>query len=118
MGQGRRYDPLEKALHEFRKCVFCGFCESSCPTLSETGDRGYGPRGRVRIVGLLLNGIYSRKTAEYLYTCLLCYACVPPCPTGVDIPGIVEAGRAMLVKLSQEKTLASIPAYVAGRVSP
>jgi glycolate oxidase iron-sulfur subunit len=98
---GAKYDPYKKAEEEFRKCVFCGFCESSCPTLEETGLRGYGPRGRVRVVGLLLNGIYSKKTSEYLYTCLLCYACVPPCPTGVDIPGIVEAGRSILVRLSR-----------------
>ncbi|MDT7888380.1 MAG: (Fe-S)-binding protein [Desulfurococcales archaeon] len=98
MRQGPKNDPFARAWEEFNKCVFCGFCEASCPTLAETEERGYGPRGRVRVVGLLLNGIYSEKTAEYLYTCLLCYACVPPCPTGVNIPGIVEAGRAILVR--------------------
>ncbi|MFZ8824149.1 MAG: 4Fe-4S dicluster domain-containing protein [Desulfurococcales archaeon] len=111
MRQGTRYDPIAKAREEFNKCVFCGFCESSCPTLSETSERGYGPRGRVRVVGLLLNGIYSEKTAEYLYTCLLCYACVPPCPTGVDIPGIVEAGRAILVRISQGMRVKSISSH-------
>jgi len=47
MRQGTRYDPIAKAGEEFNKCVSAAICESSCPTLAETGERGYGPRGRV-----------------------------------------------------------------------
>ncbi len=88
---------------EYSKCVFCGFCENTCPTLHSTGERGYGPRGRVRVVGLLLKGVVTPKTVEYLYTCLLCYACLKPCPAGVDIPKLVVAGRQLLTSKYKEQ---------------
>ncbi|MEM1633012.1 MAG: (Fe-S)-binding protein [Sulfolobales archaeon] len=87
---------IEFIRREVSKCVFCGFCEFECPTIDINGLRGYGPRGRIRVSLLYLEGIYSKATYEYIYTCLLCAACVPACPARIDIPGVVVAMRRLL----------------------
>lgn len=90
-------DPLEYIKREVSKCVFCGFCEYECPTLDIERDRGYGPRGRIRVANIYVNaGIYSPKTLEYIYTCVLCSACVQSCPARIDIPGVVVSMRRLL----------------------
>ncbi|MEZ0290623.1 MAG: (Fe-S)-binding protein [Sulfolobales archaeon] len=81
---------------EVSKCVFCGFCEYECPTISIYGERGYGPRGRIRISLLYLEGSLSKTMYEYIYTCLLCAACVTACPARIDIPAVVAAMRRIL----------------------
>jgi len=90
-------DPIEFIRREVSKCVFCGFCEYECPTLDILYDRGYGPRGRVRVANLYINSkIVTKKTLEYIFTCVLCAACVQACPARIDIPGVVLAMRSIL----------------------
>jgi glycolate oxidase iron-sulfur subunit len=92
-------DPLDFIRREVSKCVFCGFCEYDCPTLNIKNVRGYGPRGRVRVAKIFIEkDIFSEKSLEYIYTCVLCSACVLSCPAKVDVPGIVVAMRRFIHK--------------------
>ena len=86
---------------EASKCLFCGFCEPVCPTLSHGPHRGYGPRGRVRLASMLveggrLSGEPLGAVIESIYSCLLCGSCNLACPAGVDIVSVVRASRALL----------------------
>lgn len=97
---------MEFIRSEVSKCVYCGFCEYECPTLDIEKDRGYGPRGRVRVANIYVNsGIISKMTIEYIYTCVLCSACVLACPARIDIPGVVSAMRTIISKEIAKKKL-------------
>ena len=44
-------DPvLDEANSILRKCVHCGFCNSTCPTFKLIGDELDGPRGRIYLL--------------------------------------------------------------------
>ncbi len=83
---------------EAEKCVFCGFCESVCPTLPLGPHRGYGPRGRITMVRGLLKGeiTLSDEVVSSLYSCLLCNACSVVCPASIRVGDVVREVRAML----------------------
>ena len=39
-----------------RSCVHCGFCTATCPTYQELGDERDGPRGRIYLMKMFLEG--------------------------------------------------------------
>jgi len=87
----------EWARREAGKCISCGFCEAACPTLALGPHRAYGPRGRVQLARHALeSGSLGGEGLAGVYTCLLCAACVPRCPAGIDIPGLVRALRSLV----------------------
>jgi len=77
------------------RCIYCGFCESVCPTRPLGPHRGYGPRGRVAMARLVAEGVtpLSDTVIESVYTCLLCAACETKCPVGLPIADIIRAAR-------------------------
>lgn len=85
-------------LEEANKCVYCGFCESVCPTLPLGPHRGYGPRGRVTLLKeWLADG--SAPSAEALssfYSCLLCNACSVVCPAHIRVGDLMRDARALI----------------------
>lgn len=89
-------DIVKRILVEASKCVYCGFCEPVCPTLRPGGNRGYGPRGRVNLALLLINGYKSLEVTRALYTCLLCAACNMVCPARIDIAGVIRDARVLV----------------------
>jgi glycolate oxidase iron-sulfur subunit len=75
-------------------CVHCGFCLPSCPTYQLWGEEMDSPRGRIHLIGQLLDGAEaSPMAAEHLDRCLGCMACVPACPSGVRYDRLIEAAR-------------------------
>ncbi len=88
------------------RCSFCGFCETSCPTYLETLDRLFSPRGRVAVAKVLVEeGLYNRSSEKAIYTCLLCHACEPVCPSDVPVVEIMLRVRRLIagneVKISE-----------------
>ena len=76
-------------------CVHCGFCLTSCPTYQLWGEEMDSPRGRIHLIGQLLDGANaSQAAATHLDRCLGCMACVPACPSGVRYDKLIEAARA------------------------
>jgi glycolate oxidase iron-sulfur subunit len=75
-------------------CVHCGFCLPACPTYSLWGEEMDSPRGRIYLVGQLLDGAPLTPAAgEHFDRCLGCMACVTACPSGVQYDQIIEAAR-------------------------
>ncbi|MGV3494058.1 MAG: glycolate oxidase subunit GlcF [Ramlibacter sp.] len=80
-----------------RKCVHCGFCTATCPTYQVLGDELDGPRGRIYLMKLVLEGEEpTRKTQLHLDRCLTCRNCESTCPSGVDYGRLVDIGRAIV----------------------
>ncbi len=77
-----------------RACVHCGFCNSACPTYKVTGDELDGPRGRLYLIGRLIEGQGSPQRAlRHLDRCLTCRACEGVCPSGVRYARLLDYGR-------------------------
>ena len=77
-----------------KDCVHCGFCLPACPTYSLWGEEMDSPRGRINLVGQLLDGAPLTPAAgEHFDRCLGCMACMTACPSGVQYDQIIEAAR-------------------------
>jgi glycolate oxidase iron-sulfur subunit len=75
-------------------CVHCGFCLTACPTYQLWGEEMDSPRGRIHLIGQMLEGATaSPAAATHLDRCLGCMACVPACPSGVRYDKLIEAAR-------------------------
>jgi glycolate oxidase iron-sulfur subunit len=75
-------------------CVHCGFCLPSCPTYQLWGQEMDSPRGRIHLIGQLLDGtVASPDAAAHLDRCLGCLACMPACPSGVRYDRLIGAAR-------------------------
>ncbi|MGC9134935.1 4Fe-4S dicluster domain-containing protein [Caldisphaera sp.] len=82
---------------EVNRCMYCGFCESVCPTISLGPHRGYGPRGRVNLIKeILKNNTITEEVLSSIYSCLLCNACNLVCPAKIDIGRAVREVRAII----------------------
>ncbi|MFP3228461.1 MAG: (Fe-S)-binding protein [Caldisphaera sp.] len=84
-------------LDEVNRCMYCGFCESVCPTINLGPHRGYGPRGRVNLIKEVLeNNIITGELLSSIYSCLLCDACYLICPAKIDIGRAVREVRSFI----------------------
>ena len=89
--EGREADAI------LRKCVHCGFCTATCPTYQLLGDELDGPRGRIYLIKLVLEGaVPTAKTRLHLDRCLSCRSCETTCPSGVQYGRLADIGRAIV----------------------
>lgn len=91
------------ALDMAKRCSWCGFCESVCPTFLLTRDKALGPRGRVWIfIGLMTSKLspsdISENTIKATYSCLTCKACINVCPVKIDVPVLMSIIRKLMVE--------------------
>ena len=94
-------DPvLHEANSILRKCVHCGFCNSTCPTFKLLGDELDGPRGRIYLLKNLMehDETPSGKIVSHIDRCLSCLSCMTTCPSSVNYMHLVDAGRAYIEK--------------------
>jgi glycolate oxidase iron-sulfur subunit len=86
---------VEKIL---RKCVHCGFCNTTCPTFQLTGDELDGPRGRIYLLKDMLENQTrpSSKVVSHIDRCLSCLSCTTTCPSGVDYMHLIDHGRSYI----------------------
>ena len=84
----------------FRKCVHCGFCNTTCPTYDLLGDELDGPRGRIYMIKDMLenNKSPNAKVVKHIDRCLSCYSCMTTCPSGVNYMHLVDHARNYIEK--------------------
>jgi glycolate oxidase iron-sulfur subunit len=84
-----------KTYREFNACVHCGLCLQACPTYVETKDEADSPRGRILLMRAMVDGRMepSDIAFEHLDRCLVCRACEPACPSGVNYHTLIESVR-------------------------
>lgn len=77
------------------KCTRCGYCLEKCPTYVIWKDEALSPRGRNRIVRLLIEGKYQNvnSASKSIDSCLLCSACSDICYGEVPTAEIVLEAR-------------------------
>jgi glycolate oxidase iron-sulfur subunit len=83
---------------ELEKCVRCGACKSLCPTYLSALDETMGARGRVTMLGALVEKRLkpTNELSQRIFSCIQCEACKDLCPTGIDIPEAIYHGRMYL----------------------
>ena len=87
-------DEGKRASEIARRCVHCGFCNTTCPTFDLLGDERDGPRGRIYLIKELLETNRLSEAAEiHLDRCLTCRSCETTCPSGVEYGELLEFGR-------------------------
>ena len=91
--------PLAHARAGLDACVHCGFCLPACPTYLALEDENESPRGRLLLMGALLDGTVEPRDPDVgraLDHCLGCRGCETACPSGVPYGQLLEATRATL----------------------
>lgn len=94
-------DPaLDDANSILRKCVHCGFCNSTCPTFKLIGDELDGPRGRIYLLKNMLEHELTptEKVVSHIDRCLSCLSCMTTCPSSVNYMHLVDTGRGYIEK--------------------
>ncbi len=91
--------PLDQARAGLDACVHCGFCLPACPTYLALEDENDSPRGRLVLMGALLDGRIAPddETLEHIDQCLGCRGCETACPSGVPYGHLLEATRATII---------------------
>ena len=91
---------LQEANSILRKCVHCGFCNSTCPTFKLIGDELDGPRGRIYLLKNLFEQELTptKKVVKHIDRCLSCLSCMTTCPSSVNYMHLVDEGRAYIEK--------------------
>ena len=79
-------------------CVHCGFCLPTCPTYSLWHEEMDSPRGRIHLMGALVDGSLelTDTVVGHFDRCLGCMACVPACPSGVQYDRLIESTRELV----------------------
>ncbi len=80
-----------------RACVHCGFCTATCPTYQELNDERDGPRGRIYLMKMFLEGEeVTEKSRQHLDRCLTCRSCETTCPSGVKYGRLLDISRGLM----------------------
>lgn len=87
-------DPRRDLDTLLRQCVQCGLCLPHCATWLATGSEVHSPRGRLVLLGEVLDGGGDDSFLTAFDSCIGCMACATACPSGVSFD-LLERGRTM-----------------------
>ncbi|MDD4932385.1 MAG: glycolate oxidase subunit GlcF [Methylacidiphilaceae bacterium] len=101
-----------------RACVHCGFCLPACPTYRVVGDELDSPRGRIYLIKEVLEGRGGSVARQHLDRCLLCRACEPACPSGVQYGRLATVTRPLVTAQSPRPPMDRLLRWMIGAVIP
>lgn len=92
---------------EFREalyCIRCASCANVCPTYRVVGGHVFG-HIYTGVIGTVITPFHHGWEAAAVpqEACLLCRACYDACPVEIDLPRMVLAMRARIVKQEEQK---------------
>ncbi|MBN1356619.1 FAD-binding protein [bacterium] len=99
---GNFLNPLcePKVLENLAHCSGCGACRAYCPVFRATGDEMATPRAKANLISWLITnsavetmGGVGPEEKALLDTCIACGTCLNECPSGVNIPYIVQTAK-------------------------
>lgn len=90
---------------EILKCTHCGLCLNQCPTYRVLGWEMDSPRGRIRFMRGVTEGVQDVTPVFSLHmdVCLACRACQTACPASINFGEMVEAARAQALQTLPQK---------------
>jgi len=97
--------PDPPAYAEILKCTHCGLCLNQCPTYRVLGWEMDSPRGRIRLMRGVTEGLFevTPEFSLHMDACLACRACQTACPASLDFGQMVEAARAQALQTLPQK---------------
>ena len=100
-------DALLPIYDEVARCNKCGFCLSTCPVYTVTGEERAAARGHNVHLQNLIEGTLqmNEELKTPLFECLLCRACVENCMSGVKTHENVIKGRSVYMEQLGEPQL-------------
>ena len=100
MGAKVEFQEVKRFEHDLGQCMKCGFCTYWCPVYQEEKKEPSVARGKNMIIrGLLAGDLqYTPAYAERINKCTLCMTCTANCPAKTNIPNVIVAARADMVK--------------------
>ncbi len=104
--------PAETAMAEAVMCNGCGICRSTqpslrmCPFFHQTPDEDASPRSKANLLRTALSRpqglelLADPRVRQITELCFNCKQCRLECPSGVDIPHLVQEARAQNVAVN------------------
>jgi Fe-S oxidoreductase len=94
-----KYDFAEKYEEQILRCTVCGFCQAVCPIYRLTLRPALNARGKMLLLREVVNeGLdLDEDLIETLFQCTGCASCVVNCPSGVQVPEILNEVRKDMV---------------------
>ncbi len=102
--EGALASALSQQTERLSHCVHCGFCLPACPTYTRLGDEADSPRGRLHLMGAVVEGRLDPASEAFqlhMDRCLGCRACESVCPSGVEYGFLLERAREVAVSARQ-----------------
>ena len=95
-----RYKNITKFNSDLDQCMKCGFCTFWCPVYQEEHIESSVARGKNMMIRGLIEGDldYTKEYANRINKCTLCMTCTANCPAKANIPNVIVAARADIVK--------------------
>lgn len=83
---------------EAARCQRCGMCQPVCPLYQAEKQEPYVARGKMRLVGVIEEGIQTISPAAKttFYNCLDCRACMEVCPSKVNVKTLIKGMRSKI----------------------
>ena len=82
------------------RCMKCGKCSASCPSVNEMDIKPH------QFVSYVINeDMEALVNAKSLWKCLSCFACVERCPRDVKPGKLIDAARQLVIRQRGETYL-------------
>lgn len=90
---------LESRRADLSRCVKCGSCRAVCPVFLPGRQESLSPRGRVALIGAVLEGRLSASDVyeDRLASCAGCLACEEVCASRVPVTDLIQAAKEQAV---------------------